>query len=136
MPWTESERSKRQASNASKHAGLEVTERLFLQINQIVIQSLKACQSVVINDRHCFELYGYDVIIDEDFKPWLIEVNASPSLAASTRADRLMKAKVINDTLNIVAPQAWQKGLARPRSAVNSLSQVRPCEHFLKLLRC
>lgn len=108
---------------------------MFDQINQIVIQTLKACQNVVVNDRHCFELYGFDVIVDDALKPWLIEVNASPSLGASTRADRLMKAKVINDVLDIVAPEEWQKAPARPRSAV---SRVRSAcvSHISRVHRC
>ena len=56
----------------------------------------------MINDKHCFELYGYDVIIDDKLSPWLIEVNASPSLACSDNNDRKCKLRVINDTLSAV----------------------------------
>ena len=64
-------------------------------------------------EKHCFECYGYDIIIvrqyifdlkDSELKPWLIEVNASPSLSATTCADRLMKHSLINDILDIVVP--------------------------------
>uniref|UniRef100_A0A8C3YML9 TTL family tubulin polyglutamylase complex subunit L1 n=1 Tax=Catagonus wagneri TaxID=51154 RepID=A0A8C3YML9_9CETA len=59
---------------------------------------------VMNNDKHCFECYGYDIIIDDKLKPWLIEVNASPSLTSSTANDRILKYNLINDTLNIAVP--------------------------------
>ena len=42
-------------------------------------------------------------------KPWLIEVNASPSMVATTKHDFIMKKHVINDLLNIVIPSNWKE---------------------------
>ena len=58
----------------------------------------------MVSDRHCYECYGYDIIIDDALKPWLIEVNASPSLSSTTVHDRIMKYKLINDIINVVLP--------------------------------
>ena len=46
--------------------------------------------------------YGYDVMIDEDLRPWLIEVNASPSLTASSDDDYVLKYGLIDDTIEVV----------------------------------
>ena len=54
----------------------------------------------MVSDRHCYECYGYDIIVDNDLKPWLIEVNASPSLSSTTVADRIMKYRLINDIIH------------------------------------
>jgi Tubulin-tyrosine ligase family len=54
------------------------------------------------SDKHCFELYGYDIIIDQNLKPWLLEVNASPSLTANTREDYLMKTEMLHGMLDVV----------------------------------
>ncbi|KAF5399205.1 Tubulin tyrosine ligase like 1 [Paragonimus heterotremus] len=84
--------------------GKAASDKLFDEIHWIIVHSLKAVASVLINDRHCFECYGYDIIIDDNFKPWLIEVNASPSLSATTASDRILKYKLVNDVINIVVP--------------------------------
>jgi tubulin polyglutamylase TTLL1 len=84
--------------------GRVVTKRLFKDIQWLVIHSLKAVTSVMSNDRHCFECYGYDIIIDDSLKPWLIEVNASPSMTATTVNDRILKYKLIDNLLSVVLP--------------------------------
>lgn len=84
--------------------GLEASNRLFAAMDSLIINSLKAVQGVMINDRHCFECYGYDVLIDSDLKPWLVEVNASPSLTTTTESDRILKMSLIRDIYSIVAP--------------------------------
>lgn len=53
--------------------GSKRTEELFTDIKDIIITSCRAVKNVMINDKHCFECYGYDVIIDQDLKPWLVE---------------------------------------------------------------
>lgn len=80
-------------------------DHCFDEINWIFVHSLKAVSNMINNDRHCFELYGFDIIIDSNLKCWLIEVNASPALSATTTSDRIMKTQVIKDTLDIVVPE-------------------------------
>jgi tubulin polyglutamylase TTLL1 len=84
--------------------GKEANDKLWDEIHWLIVHSLKAVQPVMSSDRHCFECYGYDIMIDRALKPWLIEVNASPSLTSTTAADRVMKYTLINDILNIVVP--------------------------------
>jgi tubulin polyglutamylase TTLL9 len=82
--------------------GVSRVNTLFHHIQLLCIRSLLAVQKVIISDRHSFEMYGYDVLVDADLKPWLIEVNASPSLTANTPADYAMKLALLHDTMAVV----------------------------------
>ena len=54
---------------------------------------------------NCSSPYSsYDIIIDSNLKPWLVEVNASPSLTSTTTNDRIMKHALIDDAFKIVVP--------------------------------
>lgn len=86
--------------------GPEVANRLFSDIQELILRALRSVEHVIINDRHCFELYGYDIMIDSNLKPWLIEVNASPSLTADTPTDYKLKFGMLNDMLDIVDMEA------------------------------
>jgi len=82
--------------------GRERVNNLFVAIQLICIRSLLSVQKVIINDKNSFELYGYDILIDASLKPWLIEVNASPSLTANTPKDYQLKLALLHDTMNVV----------------------------------
>merc|ERR1712072_1471840 len=50
----------------------------------------------------CFEIYGFDVLIDQELKPWLLEVNICPSLSSGSPLDKRIKTKLVADTLTLV----------------------------------
>lgn len=82
--------------------GIEAREKLVADVEAVLAHSLKAVQGVMINDRHCFEMYGFDILLDSSLKPWLLEVNASPSLSTTTDDDRLLKMRLISDVIGLV----------------------------------
>lgn len=50
----------------------------------------------------CFEIYGFDVLVDRSLKPWLLEVNICPSLSSGSPLDKRIKTKLVADVLTLV----------------------------------
>lgn len=102
------------------------------KINDMIIKTLISCEDQInklvkkhLRSRYtCFELLGFDIMIDRNFKPWLLEVNISPSLRSESSLDSSVKGKLIKDMLNIVGyrlPSAAIKAAAsKLRKSVES----------------
>jgi len=71
-------------------------------IDNIVIRTLQSVHQLIIPNRHCFEEYGFDVMIDDALEPWLLEVNCSPSFTPSNEEDYKLKSNLIDDTVNVL----------------------------------
>ncbi|XP_053330304.1 tubulin polyglutamylase TTLL5 [Spea bombifrons] len=86
------------------------TAALMSQIEDLIIKTViagelpiaSACRAFLAHRGNCFELYGFDVLIDVNLKPWLLEVNLSPSLACDAPLDLKVKASVISDMLTLI----------------------------------
>ena len=66
------------------------------------VRVLVAAQNDITYNPCCFDLFGFDIMIDEDLKCWLLGVDQSPSLKCETLLDDLVKQKLIDDTINLV----------------------------------
>ncbi|XP_063992040.1 tubulin polyglutamylase TTLL5 isoform X2 [Diachasmimorpha longicaudata] len=90
------------------------TELLMQRIEDIIIKSILATASGIVSGvkqfvKHpetCFELYGFDILIDDTLKPWLLEVNLTPSLGCDSPLDVRLKSALMADLLTLVGLQA------------------------------
>lgn len=82
--------------------GREPIEECFHKIQEIIIRTLIATSQLMVTDKRSFELYGFDVMIDQNLKPWLLEINGSPSYTATTFADKCLKRGLLDDALTVV----------------------------------
>ena len=84
-------------------------DKLFVKIKDIIIKTIISSEPVLNNafEMHvpfrsnCFQLFGFDIMIDDELNPWLLEVNLSPSLSYDSPLDHRIKANLVSDLLNL-----------------------------------
>ena len=71
-------------------------------MKKIVIESLLSVVENVQYRKNSFELFGYDFMIDEQLKVWLIEVNSSPTMEYSTKVTTKLVQKGMSDLAGLI----------------------------------
>lgn len=114
-----------EASNASKWSFQELRkyfetnnldyDGLFGRIKDLIIKTLIAAEPSICaacTDPEgtkltpgCFEIYGFDVLVDDVLKPWLLEVNIYPSLRTDSPLDKRIKTQLVADTFTLLGLQ-------------------------------
>ena len=89
------------------------SEEIYPEILKLVRDSVAAtCMKLDPNRRlHTFEILGYDFMIDEFYRPWLIEVNTNPCLALSGPYLAYLIPKMLEDALHITLDQFFHNDL-------------------------
>ena len=82
---------------------VNVEEHVMTRITDVVIDTLLAGKHQLnpMKRKHCFELFGYDFLIDEDFRTWLIEINTNPYFGIPNDHIATLLPQMIDDMLKI-----------------------------------
>ncbi|NXA50389.1 TTLL5 polyglutamylase, partial [Nothocercus julius] len=109
------------------------TAALMASVEDLIIKTVlsaelfiaAACKTFLSHRGSCFELYGFDVLIDATLKPWLLEVNLSPSLACDAPLDLKIKASMLSDMFTLVGFVCQDPGQRSSRAVYHSSESVR-----------
>nr|XP_027207792.1 tubulin polyglutamylase TTLL5-like isoform X2 [Penaeus vannamei] len=106
-----------------KSQGID-TGAVMRSVEDVIIKSLLAASyqmntatnMFVPHTRNCFELYGFDILIDSQLKPWVLEVNLSPSLNIDQPLDLKIKSAMLADLFSLVGIQVCNPYTAKVSS--------------------
>ena len=56
----------------------------------------------------CFEIFGYDFILDNDFRPWILEINNNPGLGISSPVIEKLVPRMFDDALRLTIDKVFE----------------------------
>ncbi|MBN3293827.1 TTLL6 polyglutamylase, partial [Polypterus senegalus] len=107
--------SKRKLSTFNRHMeekGYDIG-KMWGDIEDVIIKTLISAHPILkhnyntcfpnhVTGSACFEILGFDILLDRRLKPWLLEVNHSPSFTTDSKLDREVKDNLLYDTLVLI----------------------------------
>lgn len=128
------------------------TGLMWVRIYDLIIKTIitseppvvAACKKINLNHNSCFDLFGFDVILDSNIKPWLLEVNLSPSLSTDSPLDYHIKSNLLIDAFNLmgIGPldkkkdmNSYVKHRITFRSGKNESSPLRKKPNYMQSLK-
>ena len=101
----------------------------------LIIKSMQSARKKMDpnNRKFCFELFGYDFILDEDFNMFLIEVNTNPCLEESSNILKMYLPRMVEDMLKITVDNVFPKLRKKVRAPVK-VEKTRPKSTDLPLI--
>ncbi|XP_014102567.2 tubulin glycylase 3A [Bactrocera oleae] len=76
-------------------------ERIYPGMKKAIVGTMLSSQENMDRRPNTFELFGADFMICENFYPWLIEINSSPDLGATTSVTARMCPQCLEDVIKV-----------------------------------
>ena len=100
-------------------------EELWSKIDNIIILSIIAAHNYLkqgeenqcpkIGYSRCFQIFGFDILLDNNLDPYVLEINYRPSLDYHRGKERRMKVNMIAESIKIAAPLNQEQSMIHAR---------------------
>ena len=82
---------------------LQKFDKMIEHMKFLIQLSLKAVSKklIKINPVLCFQLFGYDFIVDKEFRPWILEINDNPGLGISSPVIEKIVPRMLDDAFRL-----------------------------------
>ena len=92
-----------------QNSGKNFKKDIFPEIIKIIGLTSKAVKNKIniMNRKNCFEIFGYDFILDSNFKPFLLEINTNPGLEESSPLIKMLVPRMIDDALRLTIDKSF-----------------------------
>ena len=82
---------------------INVKKDLLPKVKEIIMHSMKSVAGKInkAERKICFEIFGYDFMFDENYVPYLLEVNTNPGLEISSPLIEMLIPRMIDDAFKL-----------------------------------
>ena len=89
---------------------IDFKKNIFPEITQIVARSANSVKGKInLSKRtNCFEIFGYDFILDINYKPFLLEINTNPGYEESSPLIKMLVPRMIDDAMRLTIDRDFE----------------------------
>ena len=108
--WSFSEYKEYFIKNNMENIYINIFKKIKDIIVKTIITSIDDISADIANNKKnsLFELYGFDILIDNKFNAWLIEVNVGPSMQCNSELDLEIKTNLFGDIINVLGLKFYE----------------------------
>ena len=95
----------------NENINIDFRKDIFSKIIKIIeITALVAKNKINTFDKNnCFEIFGYDFMLDEEYNPYLLEINTNPGYEESSPLIKMLVPRLIDDALRLTIDRAFER---------------------------
>ena len=95
----------------NKNREINFRKDIFEKIIKIIAITANIAKNKIngFNRKNCFEIFGYDFILDEDYNPFLLEINTNPGYELSSPIIKMLVPRMIDDALRLTIDKTFER---------------------------